>query len=451
MKRRRLATGGLIVMLVIVVGGCAFLKPGLNMDSDQKPGLGLREYEPIMPITEEYETLDEAYARMARIVPGFGGIFFDESDVLNVYLVDPNTVQKALPALEFLLVDRWGDGIIPPASTWKVLQGRYDFIQLNEWHNKIIHFISNPNVAMSDIDERHNRLTVGLKELKPVMQHQVAQEIEELGIPLEAIAFKEYQGSEPTGSLRDKQRPVIGGVVSDACTLGLVVNRSGTPGFIINAHCTPTPGAIENPRAPIYQPYGYLTDHLIGHETFDPAGFIGTGKPHPNGPEWTCRRGERCRWSDSAFVTRATGVTSNQGVIAKPDRLSRPGNISLNIAGSWSIVALMFGPPDGTRINKVGAKTGWTEGRVVGTCTREFSLANIQLLCQYKADYYLEPGDSGAPVFIIRPSNPNTVALVGLHWGRERLGTKDAIFSPMRDGVMKDLGMAGGVCIPGVC
>jgi hypothetical protein len=443
----------------MVVGGCAFLESELNtgLDSDQEPRLGLREYEPIIG-ESGYETLDEAYAWMARIVPGFGGIFFDESDVLNVYLVDPNTAQKALLILESLFVDRWGDEIIPPASTWKVLQGRYDFVQLNEWHNKLIHFISNSNVTMSDIDERHNRLTIGVKELKPVVQNQqVVREIEELGIPLEAIAFKEYQGSELTGSLRDdlrgEQRPVIGGVISDDCTLGLVVNRSGTPGFIINAHCTPRPGALENPRAPIYQPYGYLTKYLIGHETLDPQGFIGTGRRHPNGPEWTCRRGERCRWSDSAFVTRRSGVASSQGIIAKPDRLSMPGNISFKIAGSWSIVALMAGPPDGTRINKVGAKTGWTEGRVDGTCTREYSLGNtnIQLLCQYRADYYLEHGDSGAPVFIIRSSNPSTVALVGLHWGKERIGTQAAIFSPMRDGVMRDLGMGGGICIPGVC
>jgi hypothetical protein len=50
MKRQRLASVGLVVVLAMVVGGCAFLESELNtgLDSDQEPRLGLREYEPII-------------------------------------------------------------------------------------------------------------------------------------------------------------------------------------------------------------------------------------------------------------------------------------------------------------------------------------------------------------------------------------------------------------------
>ena len=48
------------------------------------------------------ETLDDQFFKVAEVVPGFGGMFYDENSNLNIYLLEPdqtNEIKKAVVAI----------------------------------------------------------------------------------------------------------------------------------------------------------------------------------------------------------------------------------------------------------------------------------------------------------------------------------------------------------------
>ncbi|HBC32093.1 MAG TPA: hypothetical protein DC024_12730 [Clostridiales bacterium] len=83
----------------------------------------------------------------------------------------------------------------------------------------------------------------------------------------------------------------------------------------------------------------------------------------------------------------------------------------------------------GHKVYKSGITTGLTNGTVVDTYIIMGTLQD-----QFTATYWSEPGDSGAPVFIL---SGDTVELVGVHKGR---WGSNAAFSPM-SGVRQELGI----------
>lgn len=268
MKRHGIAAVGLTVALAIVLGGCGlFTKTGWESNSGIRSELPLREYDPWL--IKEHETLDEAYARMAEIVPEFGGIFFDDFGTLNVYLTDLSKAQEAFARLEPLLLDYFGreTEIIPSTHVWKAIQGRYNYTQLTEWYNKVIATIfQDPLVVKTDIDERNNRITVGIKRpnvaLNTQDMYRLAQRIKNLGVPLEAVAFEDADLPVLTSTppmLTGKVRPVVGGIQIVAgeslCTLMLpVIHSAYGAGFITNAHCAKPEATVPNPPLTLHQP-----------------------------------------------------------------------------------------------------------------------------------------------------------------------------------------------------
>jgi len=467
MKRHSIAAVGLVAVLV-ALGGCASFKTGWEGGFEIRPEPPLREHDPLL-IEEEHETLDEAYARIARLVPGFGGIFFDEFGILNVYLTDLSNTQEAFARLEPLLLDYFGQeaGVIPSANLWRAVQGRYNYLQLMRWYNKLVEMIfQDLRVVKADIDERNNRLILGIKDLKDT--HHLLQRIRNLDIPPDVVAFEDADFPVLTSTLNGEVRPVVGGVQvvgSGGCTLMLPVRHSAYGlGFITNAHCAKPEATVPNPPLKLYQP-NRSDSNLIGNESLDPPVIIGT-VPVPNDPRWrpkgtdclAARPGwpaEKCRWSDSAFFTSTPGISMLRGHIAK---VSQGGD--LTIIGYWPVVAIVRNPPLGMPVNKVGQTSGWTSGRVTGTCQRTWTnwwdergpdgrpIANVVLLCQNEANYWVESGDSGAPVFSLRRNN--TAILVGISWGHDQNIREISYFSPV-GGIMKDLNMVGGFCAGNLC
>jgi hypothetical protein len=86
MKWRRLATGGLVAVLTIVLGGCGFFtKTGLETVERSK---ALQFQSAERDDWSGMETLDDLFAKVAQQVPAFGGLFFDDKDQLIMYLVE---------------------------------------------------------------------------------------------------------------------------------------------------------------------------------------------------------------------------------------------------------------------------------------------------------------------------------------------------------------------------
>jgi hypothetical protein len=137
-----------------------------------------------------------------------------------------------------------------------------------------------------------------------------------------------------------------------------------------------------------------------------------------------------CRYSDAAFIAKASGVQRDQGGIARPP----VGSISWDGAPTYRIIG-EHQPIVGNKVIKIGRVSGRTSGDIDRTCANINNQPHpISKLCQGRADYYAVGGDSGGPVFWTFPDGASlNIKLVGLHWGGtvEEAGPLKVWFSPI--------------------
>lgn len=434
--------------------------------------------------------LDETFAAVAQTAPGFGGLFFDDAGAPTIYVQDPAQGDAAEAAVRATLGSDVGQAPI------NVVVGKYDYGQLNTWYAAIDSLFSNPAVVSTDIDEANNRLTVGVEDL--AIEASVRAELDGLGIPEQAVNIEQEERAvaeaspiaDPNPNLLSKMRPLAGGLrISDTvqqCTLGfLALSKKAdppVPGFVTASHCTKWMFDAQNKGlgpSDFHQP---LAINKVGTEQLDPPLFACKGLV-------LATRG--CRWSDSAFVKLDPGVKFDLGKIKRPQTLNIDNTDSDNVRaiddtvpGDFVIVDTSDYPIMGQMLNKVGSRTGWTQGTVTRTCFKlngngtnpdrtkrynQFSAnRDFKLLCQFAANYDSKAGDSGSPVFqILDPLTINKttgvvdsasanrqirVRLKGLHIAKvsavpgrpnkpEPDGTfTDAVFSPLA-GVFLELGL----------
>jgi hypothetical protein len=384
---------------------------------------------------DEIETSDDRFATVARQVPGFGGMFFDQDGTLQVYMVgQKGPANEALIAsLDDVITREIGRGERLSSRGVEVLEGQYDFLDLHRWQQQISpDVLTLPGVVFTDIDESTNRLRIGITG-STGMKETLEGSLVKLGVPREAVLISETKEVWP--ELRSRRRPLRGGLQINfggfLCTLGFVAVRQGTTGFLTNSHCTNTQGGVEG--TVYHQASASGTTNRIGQEIADPTYFTGG----------SCPSGRRCRFSDSSFarVPHPSGpsVTTALGTIARP----AVGSFTWNGVDTFTITA-EAAPVVGQAVTKVGRTTGRTSGTIQQTCAN-FNVAgsNITQLCQSRGSFSSAGGDSGSPVFRIT-SLPN-VTLVGIHWG------SGGVFSPITGIQMSgELGSvstcAGGGC-----
>jgi hypothetical protein len=359
-----------------------------------------------------HRTLDSLFARVARDVPAFGGMFL-EGRKLVVYLTNTARREAAEKAIRAV----FGRTRVPPGGI-EVLQGSYGFLKLRAWHTKHrLGTLSIPGVVLVDIDEARNRLRIGISD--PGITAQVRASLDDAGVPRKAVAIVEVDPVTPEKTVQDTRRPLIGGIQiapdgGGTCTLGVLAVLEGEAGFVTNSHCTNVTGGPEGTVFHQASDSGDGTSQ-VGIEMVDPPfGFAGA-----------CPPGRLCRFSDSAFVRRDSGP----GQAAAPadaefGYIANATGGSLDIVGKHRITAESGFPPlDGQVLQKVGRTTGGTKGTVSATCVDVNQQGtNLTLLCQYQAGYGSGPGDSGSPVFdsscvLCPPNGIPTATLYGLHWG----------------------------------
>jgi len=269
-------------------------------------------------------------------------------------------------------------------------------------------------VVFTDADERINRLVVGVENRG--LARAAEARLAALGIPGDLVEVRVAQPIVFAATLQEKNRPIIGGIEINfvkfpwlyACTLGFNAQRGGFDGFVVNSHCTATQGKVEGTVH--YQKY----PDIIGRETADPAFFTGG----------VCPRKLKCRYSDSAFSQRESGVGATLGSIAKTNQ---PNSGSLTISGQFTITA-EGAVIAGETVNKVGRTTGWTQGSVTGTLVdTRVSGTNVMMLDQNLVAADVGGGDSGSPVFQI--TGGDNVTLVGILWGS--MGSSTFVYSPI--------------------
>ena len=112
--------------------------------------LALLSLGPVAHAQDENEpmlSLDQEFARLAEGVPGFGGLYVDEEGTTHVYLVDLSRERE---------VRDLGERV-------EVHQGEYDFRDLFAWKAAVRDVLARPGTVSLDIDERRNRLVVGVE------------------------------------------------------------------------------------------------------------------------------------------------------------------------------------------------------------------------------------------------------------------------------------------------
>jgi hypothetical protein len=382
-------------------------------------------------------TFDDKLAKVAEQSPAFGGMFLDEKGVLQIYMknaaelrgVDAMKSAKAqvsaaiasVLGAEFL-TQAAGPRAPAGAPEMNIIKGDYDFAQLAKWKKSLSASLGGEEIVFSDLDERRNRLTIGVAG-DPSRQ-RIEALVKSLGIPIEALIIEETQPIRFHTSLRDKFRPVPGGVQIETdtgvfayklCTLGFNVVRNGREGFVTNSHCTKNRGVsndddFHQPNDPL------LSGNKIGDEDADPAYFTGGD----------CPPGRKCRFSDSAYVD----YRAPRGFFEIAKTTSDNGSLTIdNAARVFRIVSETLDPIVGMRLNKVGRTTGWVFGDVIQTCVDiNVTDTDVTLLCQSRVgrvsgtNKVSGRGDSGSPVFGIL-ANPNQVSLYGIAWGGPDDGT----------------------------
>jgi hypothetical protein len=364
-------------------------------------------------------------AALARVVPGFGGLFLDDTGAPTVYLTDPGQRGAAQRALAGLAREH---GFATAAL--RVRQGRFTYAQLAGWFGQAGRSaLGERGVVYADLDEAANRVTLGVENADAGRRARAL--LQRLGVPDAAVLVRETRPVRPVATLRDRVRPVGGGLQINfgnfVCTLGFNALRSGVASYITASHCTDIQGGTEGTKH--YQQDRFHANTLIGTEAADPKFFTGGA----------CPADRRCRYSDASRGRYASGVSQTLGRIA---RTTSRGSLSgpLTISGAnpaFTVNGERANSLVGQTLNKIGRTTGWTFGKVVGTCvTTNVSDTKITQLCQTFVNAGVDAGDSGSPVFAWS-SGSSTVRLAGILWGGS--GTTQFVFSPM-SGIEKELG-----------
>src|SRR5262245_49355715 len=85
--------------------------------------------------TNEFETLDDHLAAVAKQVPGFGGMFFDQDGILQVYMSGQKGPLSAasMAFLEDVITREVGRGERLSQKGLEIREGKYDFLDLHRW------------------------------------------------------------------------------------------------------------------------------------------------------------------------------------------------------------------------------------------------------------------------------------------------------------------------------
>jgi hypothetical protein len=414
MRKLNVVVPGFLVAAVAFAGACSDISPTAPIES------GVIEPElfggPVAAPESFAGGIDNEFVRIAREVPGFGGLYFDESGALNI-VVAGDAQQMSARDLGARLA---GLGVSLDAQPVRMQPGRYDFIQLNSMHRAVAEVLGLAGVVYTDADERANRVRVGVENQAAAAS--VERALAMMGIPREAVVISETDPIEPLQTLQSRVRPIGGGLQiwrfippgsASTCTLGFNVrapNRPNVQGFVTNSHCTEQRGVVTGTQWS--QKELALPVEYVAIERHDPPFFQGGA----------CPAGRNCRYSDAAGAQYTVPPAEQAfGHIYRTTAPSQhtPGPLTIDQSNPmWTIVSETAFPTVGQTLHKTGRTTGWLVGPVLQTCinTNVSGAGDITMLCQDRVEATAAGGDSGSPVFA-RYGETGNVSLTGILWG----------------------------------
>jgi len=448
MWNRKAAVSGVAVAAVAFAGACSDVAPTEPMIENG----GQEFFRTSLPTAQFTGTIDAEFVRIAHDLAGFGGLFYDEAGTLNVVMTGaapmrtPAQVASVLQArLAALPIDA------AALQNVRIVEGQYDFIQLDAMHRSITPVLGLTGVVFTDADEAANRVRIGVEN--DAARAAVERALTQAGVAREAVIISDAAPVHPESNhtLRDFQRPVAGGLQihfdragsTFICTLGFNVrapNRPNVQGFVTNSHCSDTRGVMVG--TPYWQHSRFVEGTFIGNEAHDVPFFT----------EAPCPAGRNCRFSDALGAQYASGVDNAFGRIYRTLFAGtglNPGSLEIDPANPrWQIVDEIPFPVVGQTLHKTGRTNGMTMGPVNATCTtvNVGGAGNITLFCQDRVTTWSGGGDSGSPYYV-RMGETNNVALIGIHWGSD--GAGNTVMSAMNNIRYENEGPVGWITYPG--
>ncbi len=389
--------------------------------------------------------IDAEFTRLAKQIKGFGGMYYDKTGRLNVYMkasaggaaLRSSDVVGTLRSAGNAAVQRR----LSKTATVVTQAAKYDYTELQAYRARLSKIFSVKGVVFTDTDEAQNRLRVGIEP--GANQQNVVRALARAGVPRDAVIISRSSGVKRVKTLQDRNRPVTGGVqftffapsegpgLLFVCSVGFNARLANHPGkefFVTASHCSDIQGG--NQHTEYFNP---LPNARIAREFKDPR--------YGDAGGLCVYEGFRCRLSDTQLARYTNTNFSDFGTIARTTfALQRIGSIKIdNKNPRWTVVGELGFPFEGEIAHKVARTSGHTFGPVIFTCVDTgVTGTDIVQICQ---DWVLsgsQGGDSGAPVF--EQAGPDEVLLVGILWGGGTLdGAPVFIFSAMEQ-IEQELG-----------
>jgi hypothetical protein len=361
---------------------------------------------------------DQVMTEWAGLIPGLTGIYPGKDGKMHVIVTDISAAQ-AVVAIVVANANERLPAHLPRMTAERVVieAGDFTWMQLREWYPSFQQLLSMPGTTFTDIDERQGKLRVGLENIG--LRSEVLSKAHRWGIPESAIAI------EVSGPIRDdsstwtRRRPVPGssvvrfvkGGVYDGCTAGMNLLRSSVRYLVTNSHCgyrnTDDNIVLENDSS-----------RQIAVEHFDLPFWTGAG----------CPAGRSCRFSDAALFAYYDSVSYDLGKILYTDYQDSItiNNFRLSITSTGTQcpvpgVSCDYDNSGGYYANIVGGISGWTDGFNTATCVDSNPAGtSYTYLCQMRADYPSQAGDSGSMVWTtVTPATYTNVRIWGIHWAKD--------------------------------
>jgi hypothetical protein len=395
-------------------------------------------------LQQRYLSTTDEYLAVEKLVPGFGGLYFDEQRRLNVHLTSSARTAASTSRVRSVLAEFFRTRPVDLNGSRLDLQnivfhdGRRDVARLIELHDEVGKIIGGiPGRTAYGIDYVENRVEVGVQG--PELVQEAQSRLIDLGVSEDDVAVRVVPLVHTRSNLRDYHRPVYGGMgvyrVVDGsfrpCSIAANVREilDGPVYYLTASHCTDLLGVVDT----ITHVQGGLTsNHRLAFERQDPPFF--TNADNPACPiDWTA---PRCRWSDVSLMEYITPDSRGFAKIAHTPL----GSINLGTPDHY-VVSHGSNPQVGTYVRKVGAMTGTSHGLVTqvhqNRVLRRHSgrdRAAYWILRATIADHNVADGDSGGALYQLLPDG--RVAVLGVLFGG---APTEVYYAPMGN-VSQDFG-----------
>lgn len=448
-------------------------------DLPSQPGLAPGTPSLLAATADQSEVrLEEAeFFEIEREIPGFGGYAFDDNGDMLVHVkgVTKEKEGRVRQKLGAVLNQR-RRGLKPGGGRIMVREGRFSFPELAEWRNQLTDALLGKGLGVrsTDADEFANQVVVAVAGDEA--RHTVRRKLLELDIPQSAVHIVEQDNmsNEGTAGAQAESRP--GYVDSDdtysasrggliirymddgvtpfsghsyyRCTIGFFAYKNGQQVGVSNSHCSEDMYSGGGDGTFYFRNIAYDYPFAGANSLINPFGR----EIHDRGFHDYCGKWYNplrwCRHADAMLFSLEGSVQTAPGFIARPARIN-PGSSDSDVYTEIDRINPSFritarnSSRRGEIINKVGIRTGWTQGTVTATC-KDVDMLWIVVLpqpvmkCQHEASYGRGGGDSGAPVFVT--DGYGNADLRGIHWGHYLQGSGYVTVFSSLGGVERDLG-----------